>query len=149
MILIFKIFVALFASAGFMLALYIHRTKKNAAPLVCPLEGNCEQVVHSDYSKLIGIPVELLGLLYYAIIVILYFCFAFFPIILPAFASYAVLGLTITAFLFSVYLTAIQALVLKQWCTWCLFSAGICTIIFILAFLIANTKAADLLSSLI
>ncbi len=149
MILILKIFVALFAGTGFMLALYIYRTKRNATPLVCPLEGNCEQVVHSDYSKLLGIPVEILGLLYYGIMVVLYVCFAFFPLVLPIFASYAVLGLTITAFLFSVYLTAIQALVLKQWCTWCLFSAGICTIIFILAFLIANAKAVELLSSLL
>ncbi len=149
MILILKILVAIFASAGFILASYIYKTKKHSAQLVCPLEGSCEAVVHSDYSKIIGIPVEILGILYYGLIVILYGCFAFFPLVIPDFASYAVIGITIVAFLFSVYLTLVQALVLKQWCTWCLFSAGICTIIFILALIIANTKVADLLMALI
>jgi len=41
--------------------------------------------------------------------------------------------LTLGAFLFSGYLTFIQAFSLKQWCTWCLGSAGLSTTIFILS----------------
>lgn len=46
---------------------------------------------------------------------------------------FVLLGLSLVAFLFSAYLTFIQAFTLRQWCTWCLISAGLCTLIFALA----------------
>jgi uncharacterized membrane protein len=148
MILVAKILIILFSFGGFGLAGYIRYTKKKAAPLVCPLEGSCDTVVHSDYSKIFGIPVELLGMAYYLLIALLYLAFSLFPFAVPAFLSYAVLGVTVSAFLFSLYLTAVQAFILKHWCTWCLISATICTAIFLLALYVADTKVLDLLSTL-
>ncbi len=138
MIFILELIVIFLASCGFTLAFYIHTTKKTGAPLVCPLEGSCEHVVHSEYGSIIGISVEVLGMIYYVCIGMLYSLFAFAPSVLPDFMSYAIVGITVTSFLFSAYLTSIQAFVLKHWCTWCLCSALICTLILILSLYISN-----------
>ena len=133
-----KILIALLGFSGFLLAGYIRNHKQKMTPLVCPLEGSCEAVVHSDYSKILGIPVELLGMTYYAAIAILYSTAVLYPTLVNTQISYMVLSVSILAFFFSVYLTAIQAFVLHHWCTWCLFSAGICTSIFLLALIVMN-----------
>jgi len=148
MLTIAEIIVSLLGFSGFLLANYIRDTKKNAAPLVCPLEGSCETVIYSKYSKIMNVPVELLGIFYYGLVTLSYFLFAFFPHVMPETVVYIVLALTLCAFLFSVYLTAIQAILLKHWCTWCLISAGICTVIFIIVFYFSSEKILEILSSL-
>jgi uncharacterized membrane protein len=146
MVFVLEIIVIALASCGFTLAFYIHSTKQVPGQLVCPLEGSCDHVVHSDYGKLLGVPVEGLGMIYYLAVGLLYTFFAFGPEIVPAFMQYAVVGISITSFLFSLYLTSIQAFVLKHWCTWCLFSALICTVILVLTLYISGPKAIDFLN---
>ncbi len=101
--------------------------------MVCPLNGECEVVTTSKYSKFFGIPVELLGILYYGLIVFVYVLHNLIPWLLSDTVLFFVVGMTIGAFIFSLYLIFIQAFVLKKWCTWCLFSAGFSTFIFITA----------------
>jgi len=123
--------ILIFASfGGFLLAFYIRHKKQTGEKMVCPLNSNCDVVIHSKYSKFLGAPVEILGLFYYGFIAITHGLFLVFPHLASLFAVFSVLVLTIVAFLFSLYLTFIQAFTLKQWCAWCLMSAGICSIIF-------------------
>ena len=118
--------------AGFMLALYIYRKKRVGAPLVCPLRASCDLVTHSTYSKIFGIPVELLGMVYYAFVALSHgFALASFTVI-PHVLIIGMLAVSAFAFLFSMYLVSIQAFVLKQWCTWCLISASFCVLIFVI-----------------
>jgi uncharacterized membrane protein len=130
---IIALIIALLGLGGFYLAYYISHHKKRAT-LVCPLNGSCDTVVTSSYSKLFGIPVEILGMAYYGLIAISYGTLFFVPNEAPSILPPLAMALTAIAFCFSIYLTAVQALVLKHWCTWCLFSAGICTAIFVLVF---------------
>ncbi len=119
--------------AGFTLSYLIFKKKKEAAPLVCPLKFHCDTVVHSSYSRIFGIALESLGMLYYGLIFISYMTFLYIPEI-GTFRPF-VLAITLGtgfAFFFSLYLTGIQAFVLRQWCTWCLMSAGLCITIFLL-----------------
>lgn len=146
---VLEIFCIFLASCGFTLALYIHSTKKSGGPLVCPLEGSCEQVVHSEYGTLFGVNVELIGIVYYFLIGILYTLFTFAPDILPSFMTYAIVGITLTSFLFSLYLTSIQMFVIKHWCTWCLFSALICTLILLCSLYISGPSALDFIHQFI
>lgn len=139
--------VAALGCAGLSLAYYIKRSK-NTGALVCPLEGSCEQVITSKYSTLFGIPIEILGMIYYGIVAAAYFAIYSSPSLLPANISMYVMTLTVIAFFFSLYLTGVQAIVLKHWCTWCLISASICTLIFILVFLSSGTKIVDIFSSI-
>lgn len=146
-ILIFKILVVVFGTSGFLLARHIWHSKRKSSPLVCPLNGKCENVIHSKFSKLFGIPLEILGMAYYGLISVFYLLYSFSPQTLPVYASYIIMGITVTAFLFSIYLTLLQAVVIKSWCTWCLFSAGLCTLIFLLVFLISEVSIKELIGS--
>lgn len=118
------------AFGGFLLAFYIRHKKGTHEKMICPLHSDCEVVIWSEYSRFFGIPVEILGLFYYGAIAVFYGALLLFPALASSFVTFIVVALTTAAFLFSLYLTFIQAFALKQWCTWCLMSAGLCTIIF-------------------
>ena len=118
--------ISLIATAGLGLSAYIHFHKRTAKPLVCPIGYHCDAVIHSDYSRFLGCPVEVLGILYYALVAVSFWAPSAYPILQI---------LSGAAFGFSLYLVGVQMFVLRQWCTWCLISAALCTGIFILTFL--------------
>ncbi len=122
-----------FGLAGLSVAGYVFWKKKTAQPMVCPLNGECEVVTTSKYSKFLGVPVEAMGILYYGLVVLIYVLNVLIPWLLSDTVLFIMMGMTIGAFVFSLYLIFIQAFVLKKWCTWCLFSAGFSTFIFITA----------------
>lgn len=118
---------------GFIIAFYIHAKKVSKKKLICPRKSNCDTVIHSEHSKIIGIPVEVLGMLYYAAIAIAY---PFISILgyWNEYVAIVVFTTTACAVVFSAYLVLIQAFVVKHWCAWCLSSAGISTAIFVLSY---------------
>ncbi|HCB35168.1 MAG: hypothetical protein A2W52_04035 [Candidatus Taylorbacteria bacterium RIFCSPHIGHO2_02_49_25] len=125
------IFLTAAAFGGLLLAAFIHFKKRLHTTLVCPIGHSCDPVVHSDYSRFMDIPVEILGIIYYTIIVVAYSTLLAMPTLHEtALLAPTLLGLSAVAFLFSLYLTAVQAFILKEWCTWCLISAALCAIIF-------------------
>lgn len=129
---------AVFALAGFFLASYVYIKKQKKENLVCPMNGKCDDVVNSRYSKFLGIPVELMGIFYYAAIILFYsYIIINFDTVSAGF-EFFITGMTVGAFIFSVYLVFIQAFILRKWCTWCLFSAGFSTMIFVTAVFGAN-----------
>lgn len=136
----------IFALAGFALALYISIKKSRAQPLVCPLNGHCDVVTTSRFSKFFGIPVERIGVVYYALVAIVYTLHALIPWLLSDTVIFLVTGVTVGAFFFSAYLVFLQAFVIKQWCTWCLFSAGFSTLIFVTAIFGADIDIVTLLA---
>ncbi|MDA2936416.1 vitamin K epoxide reductase family protein, partial [Patescibacteria group bacterium AH-259-L05] len=121
------------AFSGFSLSFYIYHKKRLKQAVVCPMGAKCEEVIYSEYSRFLGIPIELLGMVYYGIIALSYGLFLVYSIAVTPFTTFLVLGVTIIAFLFSLYLTFLQAFSIKQWCSWCLISAGFCTSIFAIA----------------
>ena len=119
---------------GFNIARYIRHHKKNVEePLVCPLRANCDHVIHSDYSKFLGMPLEILGMVYYGLLAVSYGLIIIFSVFDPPIIDSILLFIVTCAFIFSLYLTLLQAFVIKNWCTWCLISFVICATIFILA----------------
>lgn len=128
------------AVAGFFIARHIRNTKRRAEKLTCPIGFECDAVVQSAYSKFLGIPVENIGLLYYACIATGYAVFLTIPALVPLFPlfSLAALAASAGAFLFSLYLTGVQLFALKQWCSWCLVSAALCVVIFAAALVLAR-----------
>ncbi len=133
------VIIILCALTGFSIALFIHFKKKQPAPLVCPIGHSCDPVVHSDYSRFMHIPVEILGILYYSLLLLCYSLLVMYPSMKTEAVEMTLLVVSGFAFLFSVYLTAVQAFILKEWCTWCLFSATLCAIIFFTSFTLSNT----------
>lgn len=118
------------AFCGFFLAFYIRHKKQTHNKIACPLNSDCDAVVYSEYSKFFGIPLEIIGLLYYGIVILSHALFIVIPVFAVPVVVFSVLILTITAFLFSLYLTFIQVFTIRQWCVWCLISAALCAVIF-------------------
>ena len=117
---------------GFMVAKHIRHHKKTGKLLVCPIRFDCSTVVNSDYSKFFGIPIEILGMAYYGLVFISYFFFIFLPGLLPNLLVGFMIALSVTAFVFSLYLIFVQIFILRKGCSWCIISALISALIFIL-----------------
>lgn len=116
------------AVAGYLTV--IHYTGANS---ICAVVHGCEVVQKSDWSKLAGIPVALLGLIGYVVIL----------------ASLRVRGeaglmlgalVAVGGFGFSMYLTYREAVSINAWCMWCVISACLMT-------LLAITTVARLLTA--
>ncbi len=129
-----ELLVMLLGIFGFGLALYIHHKKSGRQKMVCYIGQDCDAVVHSEYSRFLGIPIEFLGMGYYAAVAAAYFVFLVSPHLATMPVMFWALAITTAAVLFSLYLTFIQGFVLREWCEWCLVSAFLSTIIFVLAF---------------
>lgn len=116
---------------GFLIAGHIFLKKSKKKPLVCPMRANCDTVIHSAYSKTLGIRNEAIGSIYYLGVIIFHLLFLVFPVAYDSGLYFLIYTISLGAFLFSLYLIGVQAFILKEWCTWCVFSAIASTIIFI------------------
>lgn len=121
------------ALVGAITAGYVWRHKQTGRPLVCPLGSDCERVVHSRFSRMFGWPVELLGLGYYGLLLVVYGLAILSPELWPQSVYLALTVITTLAFLLSAYLVRVQIVQLREWCVWCLLSALCSTIIFLAA----------------
>lgn len=119
--------------SGFLLASHIHNKKITKKRLICPRKSDCNSVITSDYSKIFGIPIEVLGMVYYAFSALSYG--VFYSNLLPQYFFTILFLISIGATLFSLYLIYVQAFKIKQWCLWCIGSAIITLLICALSFL--------------
>ena len=110
------------AAIGLCVAAYLTYIHYEGIKPVCGLGGNCEKVQSSEWSRLAGIPVALLGLLAYA--AILATLFVEREEALVAGALFAVAG-----FGFSAYLTYREIFSIDAICPWCVASAVIMTLL--------------------
>ena len=108
--------------------LYYHHRKENNS-LVCPLDHDCSVVTESRYAQTFGIRNEILGLLYYSGLLIFVLAWLIFGLDLPV--TLIILVGAIASLLFSLYLSAMQLLVIRDYCFYCLISAGISVLMFI------------------
>lgn len=117
----------LVAFLGFVDATYLTVKHYRGDTINCLLTSGCNTVTQSRYSEIFGVPVALLGSLYYLSVFLL--CIAYFdrkqPKILALAATYTVVGLVASA-----YFVALQAFVIKAWCQYCLASAVTSTVLF-------------------
>jgi len=105
-----------------------------SSPMICLGGGTgCDVVRASSYSNLWGVPLPAYGVLMYVTLALLIFAESLVGARLAELIRYAVTGIAGAGFLFSLYLSGIEAFVLHAWCTWCMISAGSVTVIFALA----------------
>ncbi|HEY4479162.1 MAG TPA: vitamin K epoxide reductase family protein [Candidatus Paceibacterota bacterium] len=146
MILVYQSLIIALALFGFGISFHIFRTKKRADVLVCPLNLDCTTVVHSEYSRLLFVPLEWWGMSYYLIAAAMYTLFITTPESYTGPAIIFILTISTLAFLVSIYLTLVQLFILKHFCTWCLISALISITIFIIGFSISEYSIISLKS---
>lgn len=105
-----------------------------SSPMICLGGGTgCDTVRASSYSHLFGVPLPAFGVLMYVTLALLVFAENLAAARLAELIRYAVTGIAGAGFLFSLYLSGIEAFVLHSWCTWCMISAASVTVIFALA----------------
>lgn len=104
----------------------------------CAIQG-CEIVLTSAQSKIVGIPVALLGALYYLTLLILSIAYLDSKkASIIRFASYC----TTVGLAASAYFVYLQLFVLKEMCQYCMVSAGTSTILFLLGlYILAKTRS--------
>lgn len=101
-------------------------------PMVC-LGTGCDTVRASPFAYPFGLPMPVFGVAMYTALALLVFSWPALEGVLSHLARFAVAGISGLGFLFSLYLTGVEAFVLHAWCFWCVVSATAVTIIFGLA----------------
>lgn len=117
-----------FSILGFIDAAYLSAEHYLGRIPPCSLAGRCEAVLTSEYAVIFGVPVALIGALYYFAIFALLFSFRetgdgkFIAILF---------ALSAAGFLFSAWFVYIQLFVLHAICPYCMGSAVMSALIFI------------------
>ena len=111
-------------------ASYLTISHYTGSQLNCNIFEGCEVVTTSKYSKILGIPVSLLGALYYLTILIT----AVIYLDRKNTKVFQLLrGFTIFGLLFTGWFTYVQGFILHAWFQYCVLSAITSTTLFILA----------------
>ena len=109
------------AAAGLCIAAYLTYVHYAGISPVCTAGGGCEKVQTSSYSRLLGVPVALIGLCGYTAI------FGTLAARETETTRFVVAGLTVVGFAFSAYLTYRELHSIHAICEWCVASALILT----------------------
>lgn len=118
---------------GLLDSIYLLIIKISQNPLLCIQGiGDCWSVNTSKYSEVYGIPVSIFGILGYLLISLLILIIRY-NTALEKKASYLFFGFTCIGFLYSIYLTYIEIFVLKALCPFCILSAIIMTVLFVIS----------------
>lgn len=120
------------AATGLVDSLYLTWVKFTGKYALCGPIGDCESVNSSIYSEVYGIPIALLGALAYLIILLLLLLEGNI-IFGRENARLAVFGISLVGVIYSIYLTYIEVIVLKAICPYCVLSAIILVILFLLS----------------
>ena len=110
------------ALAGLGIAGYLTYVHYEGIHPVCGLGGDCVKVQTSEWSKLAGIPVAVLGLIGYAVILVTLFVPGEQALIAGALTA-------LVGFGFSAYLTYRELFTIDAICPWCVASAIVMTLL--------------------
>lgn len=122
--------VLVIAVLGFADASYLALEHYRGVIPPCSIVSGCETVLTSPYSLIAGIPVSLLGAIYYLIIAI--GVFAYLDTRRSAVLKWT-LSLTVFGLIMSLWFIYAQAFIIGAWCLYCLGSAASSITLFILA----------------
>ncbi len=114
---------------GFFDATYLTAKHYVGGTIVCPIFGGCEKVLNSSYSQIGFVPVALLWLFYHALILIL--AVGFLNSNNAKFLKLAA-KLSCIGFLASIFFMSVQFFIIQALCLYCVISALISTVLFIL-----------------
>lgn len=117
------------ALVGLGVSLYLFATYVSHSPIVCLSGEGCETVRSSPYSYLGGMPIPAFGLVGFTLIALVSFLMTLGGVWIKYLPT-LLLGMSAVGFLFVTYLTALEAWVIKSYCSWCLIAAFCQTLIF-------------------
>jgi uncharacterized membrane protein len=119
--------IAFFAALGIGVATYIAIAESGGGSPVCIAGGHgCETVAKSSYSHLAGVNIAVFGIVGYVLLLVS----AFFVNDEARFGGFVV---ALGGFGYSVFLTYVELFKIEATCQWCLASAALMTILFLLS----------------
>jgi uncharacterized membrane protein len=101
----------------------------SGAQAVCGPVGDCNTVQQSEYARLLGVPVGVLGVAGYAALIVGWTFSAIGPVRWNDTMTRALWAMAFLATLFSIYLTFLEPFVIGATCAWCLSSALLAALI--------------------
>jgi uncharacterized membrane protein len=107
----------LLAIASTAVAGYLTYTHYNQGALICGI-GDCSLVQASQYAKIAGVPIAVLGLLASLALVALIIARSTLPD-LADLANTAILAILVVGVVYTAYLTYLELFVIKAICQWC------------------------------
>jgi uncharacterized membrane protein len=121
-----------FTIIGLLVSIYMTIYKITSNDSMCIGSKDCSVVNQSRYSEIYGIPVAVIGLLGYAAILAL-LLLERNPGFFKQNGTMLLFGLSLTGFLFTLYLIFLEIALIKAYCPFCITSQAAMTIIFILS----------------
>lgn len=119
---------------GLGVALYLAYVETQEVAAICGPVGDCNAVQQSPYARLFGVlPVGVLGAAGYIAILASWFWGRLRKDWLAQKAPLAVFVMTLFGLIFSIYLTYLEPFVIKAVCAWCLTSAVIMSLLYLLS----------------
>ena len=126
------------AVLGILNAIYLTYGFYTQTDPVCSLEGGCSLVTKSVYNSFMGIPIALFGVIYFGLIIILSYYLYYHIYSRPA--TYILSGVSLVGLGVSIYLTYLQLFVIESLCAYCLLSAFLSVVIFVLMILLCRLE---------
>ena len=122
-------------NAGYLYWQYQKKVKEQR-PMFCPFGQQCETVVGSKWGKTLGIKNEIMGIIFYSLLIAL----NLWQLIGSDFSKINefIFFLALIAALASTYLIIVQFKVLKSYCSWCIFATIINYLIFLTSVFLIN-----------
>jgi uncharacterized membrane protein len=117
---------------GLLVSIYMTIYKITSNDSMCIGSGDCKTVNASRYAEVYGIPVAVLGVAGYSAILAVLLLErrgGFFQ----ENASLLFFGLSLTGFLFTLYLIYVEVALIKAYCPFCITSQTVMTLIFIIS----------------
>ena len=133
----------IFSLLGFFDATYLAVKYYQGLAIGCLGLGNCEKVTTSQYATIGGVPLSLIGAIYYLFIFIL--IGTYFLTLKNSIIDFAA-RFTIVGFLISLLLVYLQLFVIQAICIYCMISAFTSTILFAFGSLIIKFQKVESLS---
>jgi uncharacterized membrane protein len=124
---IYRMTAALLSLAGLFLSAYLYLYKIGKIGTLACGTGGCETVQLSSWSRFAGVEVSLLGIIGYAVLLVLSLTSLQAGYGPQRWPLKLMLLLTAVGFLFTAYLTYLEVFVIHAICRWCLGSAVIIT----------------------
>lgn len=129
----YRMAAALLSLAGFFVSLYLYLYKIGRIGTLACGTGGCETVQTSPFSRFLGLEVALYGVIGYLVLLVLSMDMLRRPV--AGISSRLLPILSGVGLAFTIYLTYLELFVIKAICRWCVGSAVIITLIFIVALL--------------
>jgi uncharacterized membrane protein len=117
---------------GLLVSIYMTIYKITSNDSMCIGSGDCKTVNASRYAEVYGIPVAVLGVAgYSAILAVL--LLERRPGFFEQNGTLLFFGLSLTGFLFTLYLIFVEVALIKAYCPFCITSQTVMTLIFIIS----------------